>query len=626
MGSVRVPSELLRGLTESQRAAVERDDAPLCVIAPAGSGKTRVLTSRVARRVLDGSSDPRRVVVATFTRKAAWELRHRLSGIGAAASRGSGARAGEVRAGTFHSLAYAELRRQWDLDGVRTPRLVNGPRALMGAVVDVGGSKDEAADRASTVAGEISWAQARMIPPAEYERVAEAARRRVADPGGVAEAYERYVCAKAERNVLDMDDLLVRAAEIVERYPQRAEVLRWRFRHFFVDEFQDVNPAQWRLLRAWLGDRDDLFLVGDPRQAIYAWNGSDPGLIERIQELMPATTVMDLDANHRCSPQVLAAATAVLANDGGSPASTVKITSTCPDGPAPVVSSFEDERAEAFAAVRWLKQNRLPGSSWAGSAILARTNSRLEAATSVLSECGIPFQLASDRKASASRSAAVLRLLGEVPGDRPVRSAVSEMLARDESRTLTRAELRHLTETVDELVSDVPTATVRDFLSWLSASSSGEVDLFGSLATFEGIGCGSTPDMGVEERTGEGAAGACPSPGRVAVSTFHRAKGLEWRSVAVVGMEEGVVPIAYASSAAAMDEERRLLYVALTRARSDLWCSWSENRSTAEGMRACRPSRFVAAVRAASQSERRERSEEDLALLFAHLRSRLAVA
>jgi len=261
---------LLDGLTDAQRAAVTCDGAPLCILAGAGSGKTRVLTTRIAWRVATGSADARHVLALTFTRKAAGELRRRLGGLGV--------RDG-VAAGTFHAIAYAQLRRRWADQGVQAPTLLERKAGLLARLAGPRSTGDAAVQPAD-LAAEIEWAKARLIAPAQYEAAALGAGRTPPIPTpSMATLYERYEQEKRSRGLVDFDDLLVRCVEAMHADAEMAAAVRWQHRHLFVDEFQDVNPAQAALLAAWRGSSSDLCVVGDPNQAIYAWNGAEPSFL-----------------------------------------------------------------------------------------------------------------------------------------------------------------------------------------------------------------------------------------------------------------------------------------------------------------------------------------------------------
>jgi DNA helicase-2/ATP-dependent DNA helicase PcrA len=400
---------LLRGLTGPQREAVVSDAAPLCVLAGAGSGKTTVLTRRVARRLADRSAEPAHTLVVTFTRKASRELRGRLWRLDVP---------GPVWAGTFHAAAYGQLRRHWADTGTRPLAVVDDPRRLLRRVIDV--PDLVAADTVRAVLAEIQWAQARLVTPEAYVAAALAAERRTPLAlDEMAETYARYGEAKRTHGVIDLGDLLTSCAEILERDTAAAAAARWRIRHLFVDEFQDMNPAQFRLLRAWLGGRPDLFVVGDPRQAVYSWNGADPALLERLPDLLPGTTVLRLDANHRSSPQVIAAARAVLGSGEGEPGDR-------PDGPVPAVAGFDDDAEEAMAVARWLRVMHRPGRPWSHLAVLARTNARLAPVAAALRSTGIPFRVGSAPEAPAEIRA-VIDLLGAGPRERRLRSALADL-------------------------------------------------------------------------------------------------------------------------------------------------------------------------------------------------------
>jgi DNA helicase-2/ATP-dependent DNA helicase PcrA len=272
-----------------------------------------------------------------------------------------------------------------------------------------------------------------------------------------------------------------------------ADSVRWRTRHLFVDEMQDVNPAQFRLLTAMLADEPDLFVVGDPNQSVYGFNGADPTLLDRLPEILRGTKVIRLDENHRCTPQIVAVATAVL-RDGGAEggAQVVLPRTTRVDGPGPSVVAHDTEEDEAAWAAKQAKMSRTPGRRWSSIAILTRTNAQLSKVQAAMDAARVPNLVAGADLGPAS----------DLRGD---------------------------------------------------GGRSGNRDDEGSAA----------PES-PEDRD------------RVVLTTFHRAKGLQWPTVLVLGLSTGLMPIASAQTPAAIDEERRLLYVALTRAEEDLWCSWFE--------------------------------------------------
>jgi len=543
------PDRLLSGLTGAQRAAVTSEAPLLCVMAGAGSGKTTVLTRRVAWRVADGGIDPEHTVVVTFTRKAALELRERLERLGVTG----------VTASTFHGAAYGELRRHWADRGIAPPTLVPEPERLLRRLLSE--EPDASPSTPSVLAGELSWARARLIDPEYYPAAARAARRNPPLPyEQTARLMERYAELKRRRGVIDLDDLVLRCAELLEEDAAWAAAVRWRLRHLFVDEFQDVNRAQWRLLEAWRGGRPDLCVVGDGRQAIYSWNGSDPSLIERLPDLVPGTVVLRLDENQRSTQRIVVAASAVLWPPGGgdvaSPRTSVMppIPSTTGDeGPAPRLQGFEDEDGEAAAVVAWLRTTRLPGHPWRHLAVLARTHARLEPVADALGALDIPVRRSGVNRRTPELVAR-LQSLRRMTRDTPLRAALAEVVvdagADDHvdrpGGAASASEL--LARLADEHAWQETAPTVGSFLAWFTANRADT------------------------EWTGEDG---------VELLSFHQAKGLEWPAVAVIGLETGTMPIAYAVDDLAVAEERRLLYVAMTRAERHLWCSWAERGRSA---------------------------------------------
>ena len=473
-------------LTLAQRAAIESDEPLLCVMAGAGAGKTRVLTLRVARRVRDGSMEPDRALVTTFSRKAAEELRTRLWSLGVTG----------VKAGTFHHTALGLLREHRAQRGRPEPQLLPDRRRLLAEVAASDPRRMRALD------GEIGWAKARLVPPGRYEAEAHRAKRRSGiSAGQIADVFARYETERVRRRLLDFDDLIIACADALAGDAAFADAVRWRTRHLFVDEMQDVNPAQFRLLTALLSDEPDLFVVGDPNQSVYGFNGAYPTLLYRLPDILRGTTVIRLDENHRCTPQVVAVATAVLRESETDEAVLREIdaaSSSRVDGPVPTVIAHATDADEAAWAAQRAKQSRAPGRRWSSIAVLVRTNAQLAAVQVAMEAANVPCQVAGSDLGPAS----------------DVRGGGAG-----------RRHLEHDEEPDNE-----------------------EVD-----------------------------------HDRVVLTTFHRAKGLQWHTVLVLGLSAGLMPLASAQTAAALDEERRLLYVALTRAEEELWCSWSERDGASSG-------------------------------------------
>jgi len=549
---------LLQGLNEAQRRAVTTEAAPLCILAGAGSGKTRVLTRRIAWRAAQGSADPRHVLALTFTRKAAGELATRLSALGVR---------DQVAAGTFHAIAYAQLRRRWADRGERPPTLVDRKVRLLAPLLS---GHRSAGVQPADVASEIEWAKARFVGPAHYEAEAAAAGRRPPLPLAVmASLYERYEEDKRRRGVVDFDDLLLLCARALQTDEGFAASQRWRFRHLFVDEFQDVNPVQFRLLEGWRGSREDLCVVGDPNQAIFGWNGADASYLTAFAERFPSAEVVRLDDNYRSSPQILAVADAVLNGSGSGSNRTRPLRANRPEAAAPTVRSWASDRDEARAVVGAIRRRHGTAQPWSGMAVLARTNAQLLLFEEACSAAGIPHRVRGEGSfLSQPEVRQALNDLRRAPLTSPIGPAIvdlEEMAAEAEGDRGQR--LDGLVRLAREHAALDQAATIDSFFGWLRAT------------------------VGGDEPAKNGDV--------VELATFHAAKGLEWPVVFVVGLERGLVPIAQADTPAARAEERRLLYVAVTRAEQELHCSWAERRTYGARTLTRTPSAYLPAIEAA---------------------------
>ena len=565
---------LLNGCDEAQIAAITSEGAPLLVLAGAGSGKTRVLTRRIAWRIAEESATPGHCLALTFTRKAAGELRQRLAALGLEAP---------VFAGTFHAVALAQLRQRAIDRGKPIPSLLDSKARLVGPILaDIGlrerrGRPIERRELVAALAGEIEWAKARLISPDRYVQAAQQAGRSIElDAQVVAETFEQYEREKTKRRALDFEDLLSHLTAEIANDGAFAASQRWRFRHLFVDELQDANGAQLALLEAWLGTSTDLFAVGDPRQAIYGWNGADPGAIATFAERFKGATVLGLDANYRSTPQVVAVASAVLGLREQQRAPAPR-----PDGPVPTLVAYASDDKEAQGVANELRSAHRRGRQWSQCAVLARTNAQLTVLERALEAAQIPCRT-SGEGALFARSIVqdALRQLDRSPGTAAFCAWLDDVeldasLARQ--RGSDRPEGEEAAETADQL-GDLEALVLlgRDYLLYDPAPSSNG---FMSFAR--------------QSLRSE------PVPGRhngVELLTFHRAKGLEWPVVFIVGLEDGFVPIARARSSEALEEEERLLYVALSRAEDELHCSWARSRAFPTRTVTREPSPYLEAI------------------------------
>jgi DNA helicase-2/ATP-dependent DNA helicase PcrA len=533
------PDALLRGLDESQRAAVIHESELLAVSAPAGSGKTRTLTRRIAWRCATGRASAPRVLAVTFTRKAAGELRSRLAGpLGC----------GEVTAGTFHSIALAQLRRRASDRGKPFPGIVDRKAQLLVPVLGLG--KGPAATVAlRELAAEIEWAKARALTADAYAAAAESAQRPLPRPAAeIADIYARYEKAKRAKQLIDLDDVLWWCADTFEQDADFAAGQRFRFRHLYVDEFQDITPAQLRVLRGWLGTRRDLTAVGDDAQAIYGFAGAQPHALDRFERLFPGAALLRLSTNYRSTQPIVVAADTVLGGATAQQRPTPRAART--DGAWPTVRAYDYERGEARGVATALRAAHNQGVAWRAMAVLYRTNAQSAEFETVLDNAGIPFRVrGSSRFLERPEVRAVLDDLRKIDrsGRRPLRDQIDDIAALTaELNGEQREHVEAVVQLAREFVAmDGGQGTVAGFMAWLNTSTRGEGPVSGDA---------------------------------VELSSFHAAKGLEWDVVFVVGVEQGLVPISYARTTEARSEEQRLLHVALSRAATELHVSWARMR------------------------------------------------
>lgn len=572
---------LLDGLDDAQREAVTTPSVPLAILAGAGAGKTRVLTRRIAWQSRHARIDPAHVLAVTFTRKAAGELGDRLGRLGVR----------RVTAGTFHAIALAQLRRRCEDRGATMPRLLDRKARLL--VPMLPGRGAERGVLASEVAAEIEWAKARLITADGYEAGARSARRDPPRPfAEIAVLYERYERERRRRGVLDFDDVIWWCADMLETDHEFQATQRWRFRHLFVDEFQDANPAQFRLLQGWLGDRPDLCVVGDCDQAIYGFAGADPEYLTKFGDLFGGASVVRLATNFRSTPQVVSAAAAVLA-DGREPA---RVRSRQPDGPLPEVGAYASDEAEAAGVARSLRLAHTPGRPWSSIAVLYRTNAQSALFEEALQREGIPFRVRGggrflDRPLVQVALDTLRRRTRELPGvpfAGHLEALIDDAAGAPEERREHVDAVARLGE--EYLAADGGAGSLDGFLEFLNTT------------------------LRPGDDSGTSAANA------VELLTFHRAKGLEFDTVFIVGVEKGLVPISHAETPSEVAEERRLFYVGLTRAERALHLSWAKKRTVGLRTYARTPSPWlapveamVAAARAAEGADSPERRHARLA-------------
>jgi len=554
---------MLDGLDDDQRAAATAPRGPVCVLAGAGTGKTRTITHRIAHLVSTGHVAPGQVLAVTFTARAAGEMRTRLRALGVAG----------VQARTFHAAALRQLRYFW-------PRVVGGPpwQLVEGKLRIVGQAAGRAkmgTDAATLrdLAGEIEWAKASLVAPAEYPAVVARLRRDVPGPAEqVAAVYAGYEEAKNAAELLDFDDLLLHVAGALEGHADIAQEFRDRYRCFVVDEYQDVTPLQQRVLDAWLGERDDLTVVGDANQTIYTFAGASPKHLLEFPRRFPEAVVVRLQRDYRSTPQVVGCANTLIGAARDRPAGTrLRLIGQRPAGPDPDFTEHDDEVAEAAAVATRIRRMVADGVPPSEIAVLFRVNAQSETYEQALTEAGVPYQVRGGERffhrPEIRRAMSVVRMAGAGTGALvdDVRAVLAPVgLTPDPpGGAAQRAQwesLLALVELAEELAGVEPEADLRRFAAELETRAD---------------------------------AAYPPTVQGVTLASLHAAKGLEWDVVFLVGLVDGTLPIQHADGDEhAIEEERRLLYVGITRARRQVLLSWALSRQPG-GARRRRRSRFL---------------------------------
>lgn len=548
----------LDGLDEQQLAAVSALRGPVVVLAGAGTGKTRVITRRIAHGVDTGAYSPGRVMALTFTSKAAGELRARLRGLGVDG----------VSARTFHSAALAQLNYFWPaLTGDKLPAIVDNKVRLLAHAAD-GLGLDLDTPTLRDVASEIEWRKVTLRSIEDYARArAGSSIGRLSAPA-VADLQRAYEDLKDQRRQLDFEDVLLACAGMLESEPHVAAAVHEQYRHFTVDEYQDVSPLQQHLLEVWLGDRRDVCVVGDASQTVFSFAGAQSRFLLEFARRYADAHVIELHRNYRSSSAILSAANELMRGRPGA-VELVSADSGGDSSPRPVVRAHADEAAEAREVAADIAHRVSAGADPRSIAVLYRSHGQSAEILSALADRGIPGFVLGGRRyfdlPEVQQAVLALRGASVAPMERGFVDAVRDIL-----RSLG--------------MSDQPPA------------AGGAVrEVWEARAALLRLAEESPPGTSLRSFTDEimARARAQDEPGlrAVTVATLHAAKGLEWDHVYVVGMAEGLLPISYATGFDQIDEERRLAYVGITRARRTLSLSWSA------GSRGRSPSRFLQEIR-----------------------------
>lgn len=554
------PESLLAGLDDQQRVAAEALIGPVCMLAGAGTGKTRAITHRIAYGVSTGAYAPNRVMALTFTSRAAAELRGRLRQLGA----------GGVAARTFHAAALSQLNFFWPhVVGGQAPRILDGKGRLLGHAAEAVKLKLDTATLRD-LAAEIEWRKTSGLSIEQY--AAGIARRSLPgrlDVDQVVAMQETYERLKDDRKQIDFEDVLLGMAGMIESEPSVAMQVREQYRFFVVDEYQDVSPLQHDLLALWLGDRRDLCVVGDASQTIYSFAGARSDYLLDFPKHYEDATVVRLEQNYRSTPSIVAAANQLMR---GRPGALSLHAAASETGTEPIEREYATDLAEARGVAQHVLELIEAGTRPENIAVLYRVNVQAAVVETALGDVGVSYQIRGSKRffdlpevkqAVMSLRAASVSIVGE-----PLFKSVSDVLrslgwsqTAPESQGAVRDRWESLNAIMGLVDQAAPGTTFRQFTDELMERQAGQHE---------------------------------PTVSAVTLATLHSAKGLEWDAVFLIGLCEGLVPISYAASFEQIDEERRLLYVGITRARRRLALSWA-----ASGLQQRSPrvrSRFLAEI------------------------------
>ena len=535
-----IEDEILAALDPDQRAVALATRGPVCVIAGAGTGKTRAITHRIAYAAAIGTMDPQKVLALTFTAKAAGEMRARLRSLGVPT----------VAARTIHSAALKQLLYFWpSVFGGRTPDLMTTKTGFLTEAINRAGLSESIRstnrELMRDIATEIEWAKVSQVAPSDYiDEISKRMQKPRVLPEQMVQIYTAYESVKKQELAIDFEDVLLLCAAMLEEEREVRERVQDQYRYFTIDEYQDISPVQQRLINAWLGKRNDICVVGDPAQTIYSFAGATPVFLNTFTQRFPDAEVIRLSTGYRSTPEITFAANALLRHG----AMGQELVAQNEHGSAPSVVGYSDDAAEVDGVLQEITALLNAGTPPHEVAILARTNSQLKSVERAMVKVNLPYQVRSSERFFDRKE--VRDFLSEV---RKASVIPAEGLGWiDELRTLAQpyltgeaidgiAALLHLARELDSDENFTP-KTLRGYL------------------------------REVEDRVQQNNPPTMPV---VTLATLHAAKGLEWERVFLIGASEGQLPVSDAS----IDEERRLFYVGITRAKADLHISYRKNPS-----------------------------------------------
>jgi DNA helicase-2/ATP-dependent DNA helicase PcrA len=539
--------EILAALDADQRAVALATRGPVCVIAGAGTGKTRAITHRIAYAASIGTMDPQKVLALTFTSRAAGEMRTRLRSLGVPT----------VAARTIHAAALKQLVYFWPtVFGGRVPELMTAKAGFIGEAINRAGLSSElratSRELMRDIASEIEWAKVSQVAPEDFvNEISKRSQKPRVSAEKLAQVYTAYESVKKQELAIDFEDVLLLTAAMLEEERTVRERVQDQYRYFTIDEYQDISPVQQRLINAWLGSRQDICVVGDPAQTIYSFAGATPVFLNSFTQRFPDAEVIRLSTGYRSTPEITFAANALLRHG----AMGQELIALNDHGTKPSVDGYANEDAEVNGVLAQITDLLNSGTQAQEIAILARTNNQLKGVERAMNKAGLPYQVRSTERFFDRQD--VRDFLKEV---RRASVLPSEGVAWiDELRTLAQP---HLTgESIDGIAALLHLARELDADNNFSPKT-----LRGYLREIEDrVQQNNPPTMPV-----------------ITLATLHAAKGLEWERVFLIGASEGILPLetgVTGQSDAVIDEERRLFYVGMTRAKVDLHISHRQNPS-----------------------------------------------
>jgi DNA helicase-2/ATP-dependent DNA helicase PcrA len=535
------PDEILGALDDDQRAVALATRGPICVIAGAGTGKTRAITHRIAYAAAIGTMDPQKVLALTFTARAAGEMRARLRSLGVPT----------VAARTLHSAALKQLLFFWPtVFGGRTPDLITSKSGFITEAIRRAGLSSSLSitnrELMRDIASEIEWAKVSEVAPEDFlNEIAQRVTKPRVNAEQLVQLYVAYESIKKQELAIDFEDVLLLCAAMVEEEREVRERIQNQYRYFTIDEYQDVSPVQQRLINAWLGTRNDICVVGDPAQTIYSFAGATPVFLNTFTQRFPDAEVIRLSTGYRSTPEITFAANSLLRS--GSMGQ--ELTAINEHGSKPLVQGFKDESAEIAGVSREINELLAAGTEPQEIAILARTNNQLKAMEREFNREAIPYQVRNTERFFDRTD--VRDFLKHVRQASVIPSEGSEWI--DELRSIAQPFLTG--ESIDGIAALLHLGRELDSDPQFQPKS-----LRGYLRE-------------VEDRVSQNNPPTMPV---ITLATLHAAKGLEWERVFLIGASEGILPLTNSSTLtdAMLAEERRLFYVGMTRAKADLHISY----------------------------------------------------